>query len=261
MKEHFTFDQLDEAQFRARVQNNSAQTFLTMISIIQGVAFYFLINNAFPLFYSGALKVHREFLIYPALSFASIITVFFLYSWFVSITYRPPDIREAGIPFLVGLTQIFPMFCFEQPKHWFGFFAVFLGASIVALHNTLRGLSPRDFGERFRPAYDKSRHEELTNIAVCVILVCVSLAAFSFYPSGVLRFSWHDWVPMGFLFAGTAYLGWKSHFKYVNALYRIYGLLVPTNETPNHALQRTAPRVTVAASSGSNVTPPSHLSP
>ena len=232
MKTQFTFEPLSEEQFRTRVQNNSAQTFLTMISIIQGVAFYFLINNAFPLFYSGALKLHREFLIYPALSFVSIITVFFLYSWFVSITYRPPDLREAAIPFLVGLTQILPMHCFAQPKHWFAFMSLFFLASIIALHNTLRGLHKRDFGVGFEDAYHKSCHEERRNIFVCVILISISSAAWWLYPDGPLAFSWHDWVPMSLIFAGTAYLGWKSQVQYLDPLYRIYNLCVPQQSSP-----------------------------
>jgi hypothetical protein len=233
MKTQFTFEPLSEEQFRTRVQNNSAQTFLTMISIIQGVAFYFLINNAFPLFYSGALKLHRELLIYPVMSFATIITVFFLYSWFVSITYRPPDVREAAIPFLVGLTQILPMHCFSEPKHWFGFFALFLVASIIALQNTLRGLHKRDFGADFEAAYEKSCHEERRNILVCAILIPISLAAWWLYPDGPLSFSWHDWAPMSLIFAGTLYLGWKSQAQYLDPLYRIYHLRVPTDQSPN----------------------------
>src|ERR1035438_2240322 len=191
MKTQFTFEPLSEDQFRTRVQNNCAQTFLTMISIIQGVAFYFLINNAFPLFDSGELKQQREFLIYPFLSLLSIITVFFLYSWFVSVTYRPPDLREASIPFLVGLTQILPMFCFTQPKHWFGFFVLFLMVSIIALHNTIRGLHKRDFGVGFEAAYHKSCHEERRNIHVCVVMIFISSAACWLYPDGARSFSCH----------------------------------------------------------------------
>ena len=248
MKTEFIFDTLSKAEFRARVQNNSAQNFLTMISIIQGVAFYFLINNAIPLFTSGQLRTHREFLLYPLISFASIITIFFLYSWFVSITYRPPELREATIPFVVGLTQIIPMHFFADPKHWFAFFALFLLASIVALHNTVRGLHPQDFGADFKEAYDISCKEEWWNICICAFLACISVIAWRLYPDTPLSFTWHDWVPMSIITAGTVFLAWKSQVYYLNPLYRIYGLRVPVAQPSECAAQTTASAKTLEES-------------
>lgn len=221
------FEELDDTRFRDRVQQNFVQSFMTMMSIIQGLSFSFLIMNTMQ--YHGSAANHSLqpwFLIYPAISFFMMILVLFFYSWFVSITYRPPSIKETLIPFFLGLFQVIPTYYLNDPKKWFFWSGVLLGMGVFGFYNTFRGITPEDYGEKFVAAYHATNKEVCGNMAICFLCALVCFVASFLYPLGG-GFSAHDWFPCALIFTILVFLGFRSERSYLESLYRIYGLREP----------------------------------
>lgn len=232
MKKHYEFDQLDAQEFKNRVQNNFSPALLTLLSIIQGVAFYFLINNMVIEF---ILKKDflSPFLFYPFFSFASIIIVFYMYSYFVSITYRPPNFREAVVPFALGLTEILPTQFFRQPRLWWFFFGIFCIFGALGFLNTSFGMHKDDFKEKYLSAYTKTRVEMKKDVYLAVAIAVISFLTAYQYPAytegAMVNFGVHDWFPLSLLglLMFTIILTTEV---YLHSLYRIFKLLRDKND-------------------------------
>jgi hypothetical protein len=224
MKRPYKFDPLSIESFRERVQQNFVQSCMTMMSIIQGLSFSFLMVNAMQNFGPGdGARLRPSFLIYPAISFFIMVLVLFFYSWFISITYRPPSIRETLVPFLLGLLQVIPTYYFDVPSSWFFLNGWLMVMGGLGFFNTLIGTSERDFGDDFVVAYVATRKELCINIVICLLCAIVCFLAWGSYPSGG-EFSAHDWLPCALIFAILLALGLRSERSYLQSLYRIYDL-------------------------------------
>lgn len=227
MAGRYDFEPLDVENFRDRVQQNFVQSFMTMMSIIQGLSFSFLIMNTMQ--YHGPASsgsIQSWFLIYPAISFFMMVLVLFFYTWFVSITYRPPSIRETIIPFFLGLFQVIPTYYLNDPRKWFFWSGVLLGMGVFGFYNTFRGITPKDFGDDFSDAYHQTNKELCGNMAICSLCAIICFAASFLYSAGD-GFSFHDWIPCALIFTILIFMGFRSEKSYLESLYRIYGLRKP----------------------------------
>lgn len=217
-------DGLTAETFRERLETNSAPTFLTLISIIQGVALSFLVTNTEKVLNTVKPETRVELcelLALPAFSFVIIVAVFFLYSYFVNIDWRPPSFWEALIPFSIGLAEIIATFYFHDPAKWYGAMCGLFIASIFGLYNTLRGLKKDDFSQGSLPnAYILAVKETKLNIVIVAIMALVSgMAPFLRKPEGT-DFGTYDWVFMGILFAICIALLSKSQYWFLRELYQ-----------------------------------------
>jgi hypothetical protein len=224
VKRKYGFDALNVDRFRDRVQQNFVQTFMTMMSIIQGLSFSFLMANAMQYHRPGVEKpLHSLFLIYPAISFFIMVLVLFFYSWFVSITYRPPSIKETFVPFFLGLFQVIPTYFLDDPKNWFFWNGVLLGMGAFGFYNTLRDITMEDFGSDFVDAYHATCKQLSGNMAICTLCSLVCFAASVFYRGGA-DFTVYDWLPCVVIAAILVFLGVRSERSYLQEIFRIYKL-------------------------------------
>jgi hypothetical protein len=221
------FDPINKFAFRNRVQNNFSSAYLTMISIIEGVTFGFIMANTFSTF---KVDLPLEFLVYPLMSFATLILTFYFYSYFVSAVYTLPNFRESVIPFCLAATQVIPTFFFNQPKYWWFLFALFCIVSILAFHNTLRSLHPGMYAADFQLGYQKSRMEIVSNICFTIVGLLVAVAAGAVYPNTKIDSSTslrtYDYVPILAITALIVAMIFKSQKYYLAAIFKEAGLLV-----------------------------------
>jgi cell shape-determining protein MreD len=124
------------ARVREGVLNIFPQVYFTIMSVIQGVAMGVLSYTLFSIF-----AEHRTIAIGTAaragMSFGGMIIVTFEYSYYVALARRPPFIRDISAPFVLGITQLAPLFVIDEPLQWWivtGLFATFgTGAYVNSL--------------------------------------------------------------------------------------------------------------------------------
>lgn len=205
--------------FRSRLEVNSAPTFLTLISIIQGVTLSFLVQNTDTMLSDPESKTSPHFLVFPAFSLLIIVSVFFLYSYFVNIDWRPPSIWEALIPFAIGVTQIIPTFYFNDPQIWYFAMAGMFVASTIGLANTYFGTKSEEFGSCLPRSYRLTRKETLLNIGITAGLAEISLLASWLRDPDQRQVYTFDWSVMAIFFTGCICLLIKSEFFFLRSLY------------------------------------------
>jgi hypothetical protein len=135
--------QITERRLKEGVTEGLRSSYLTALSIIQGVAFGTLIFNGAEA--AAAIqddpKVSVFFLI--SISFGNIILVWFEYSWLIRFRSRHPMFIGAVIPFLVGAAEVAPTFFFDNPLGWAIATVAFLAVSIVAYWIPFKYIGPQ----------------------------------------------------------------------------------------------------------------------
>ena len=112
----------------ARLMRSHETSYLTLLSIVQGVAIGFL----------GASMPSRhatvEWLLFLA-TFAFLILVWAEYNMGVACLSWIPTFRDVLIPFALGVTEIFMSRLLGQPRYWFFWAAVFCLIGYLAFLN------------------------------------------------------------------------------------------------------------------------------
>jgi hypothetical protein len=226
MPRQMRFEPIDCERFRSRIQDNFSSGYLTLISIIQGVAFGIWVANVSSSLDIQNIQLYR--LIYPFLSFLGVIFVFYYYSWFVSVVYTPPNLRESSIPLILAAAEVAPMYFFNQPSYWWLLSGVFCFVCAIAFGNTLIVIRENIYEDDFRPAVRVMRIELWSNIILCMLLGSLAYFAWENYPQDYKFFSEgmaeHE---IGFLIAFcliVLLMVSKSQFWFLRRVYVIGGL-------------------------------------
>ena len=234
------FEQLNSDRFKKRVQDHFSTAYLTLISIIQGVAFGFCAQMVWSQYFTANQKVCWSYLIYPGFSMLGIMIVFFSYNWFVSIVFSPPNLRETVIPFLLGISEVLPMYFFNEPEKWWLFFAIFCTVGGIAYLNTLRSLWRHIYTDRFADAFDIIRTELYWNAIYCFLAAFICLLAHKNYigqKDMKVGISLQDIEYSIYLTIIMAFLLIKSQFWFLPKLYDLAGLQMKNTEPENSEKQ------------------------
>lgn len=152
------FDPLNTAEFKRRIGDSFPAVYLTLISIIQGVAMGILASNTFMYIKDTNLaEPWVRFLPYSTMSFILLIVVTYEYTWFVGVFKWSPKIWDTIIPFALGLSEIGPMFYLTNPCTWWLLTAIFCCVGAGGFFNTLWNCKQFMFGENEK-AYRRTRN-------------------------------------------------------------------------------------------------------
>lgn len=222
------FDPISKNHFRAHIQHNFASAYLTLVSIVQGVSFGILVSNLSQRFMSGSPSVPTTFLIYPALGFSTLILTFYCYSYFVSVIYVLPNLRESVIPFCLAAAQVAPSFFFHQRKYWWLCFSIYCFLAAIAFHNTSRSIYKHSYSDDFEEAYPITKFEALSNSLIALLAGFVATAATLAYPHSSVApamLTKFDVVPLLVICFCMTVMVCKSQLWYLPKMYRESGLI------------------------------------
>jgi hypothetical protein len=233
--------QITERRLKEGVSEGLRSSYLTALSIIQGVAFATLIFNgadAAEAAIKDDPKVSVFFLI--IISFGNLILVWFEYSWLIRFRTRHPMFIDALIPFLVGAGEVAPTFFFNDPFWWTIATGVFLAVSIWAYSIPFRDVGPqtfkhingKDLGDMWKQRYLVS----MLLLAAVIVLLGV-LACWVFFMGRLT--TWEHWligVSYGMIFV-TAYIFLIWSFSEVSdEVLATFGVPVGNLHRPFHRL-------------------------
>jgi hypothetical protein len=171
---HDIHPKLDKGQFKTRTGELFASFYMSMVSIIQGVAIAIFIQNAFNLHYD--LFVFLRVVV----TFFYIVAVTYEYATFAGIWRWPHRIWDVAIPLLLGIAQSAPSFLWQNPVKWWGASLGLVICGLFAYFNTGRQLRRNIFeeGKRGKDAYNSSRGVSargnwlmLAGVPICVVAI------------------------------------------------------------------------------------------
>lgn len=215
---HDIHPKLDKEQFKTRTGELFASFYMSMVSIIQGVALAMFIQNAFNLRYD--LFVFLRVVI----SFFYIATVTFEYATFAGIWRWPHRMGDVVIPLLLGIAQSAPSYLWQDPLKWW---AASLGLCVCGLFaycNTGSQLRRHRFeeGKRGEDAYKISRGVAARGnwlMAAGGVPLCV--VAIVWYTLGAPR-PWEQGMMFLLMFLIVVLFMWKQQTWY-RKMHEMYG--------------------------------------
>jgi len=131
-------------RFIEGIRSGFPASYLTVLSIVQGVALSALIFNAADAFKDG-ITISAPFLM--LISFGNLIMVWYEYSWLVRIYTWEPGFIDAMIPFMLGVLEIVPTFFFERPFEWTIATICFILSGACGAWNTRRHTTAETFDD------------------------------------------------------------------------------------------------------------------
>lgn len=115
--------------------------YFTVMSVIQGVAMAVLATNTFNLLKSTVdLTDTIKLCVYSLLSFTGMIVNTFEYAYYIALVRRPPLLTDIAVPFILGMSQIAPLFFLDRPQYWWLATGIYALAGSVAYFNSHRKL-------------------------------------------------------------------------------------------------------------------------
>jgi len=160
---------LDREKLIARTSEVSPTGYLTIISILQGIAAGILANNAYAVIEKGS---RQEGLVWlqTAAVLAILVFVFHFYTATSPFTRWPPSFLDALLPFIVGGCEVPPTFYLGTVTPWCCSVAVLCGVAASGLVTT--GISTTE--DHFR---NVRAHERFRQILVQVGSVAIATGA------------------------------------------------------------------------------------
>lgn len=130
--------------------------YLTMISIVQGVALSNLAARAVPYLTDPGKADRAESLAEAAAVLTAIVIVSYEYLWFTTLMRWAPTFWDSLVPFALGSAEVVAALLVGDHDSWLGAFAAFLALGGAAFANSLRQASPAMFAPR-QDAYQSVR--------------------------------------------------------------------------------------------------------
>lgn len=184
MLQHHPFEPVTSTRIREQLRENFSQGFLTLISIVLGVALATLAQRLYeirPLWsYVVAIQASTVFL--------SISGTFYYYNYFISVITLPPNFMQVMIPFFLGSGIIAVSYTVgHNDAFWVANAVLYLIAAVTFLNTLI--LNRRSLYEPSAiAAYTLIRNEELKNVG-CFIIMAAGTAAFLFFaPSSIIDY-------------------------------------------------------------------------
>ncbi|HTB22192.1 MAG TPA: hypothetical protein VK914_05760 [bacterium] len=217
------FSPIDIESFRLGLKENFPNTFMTMISIIQGVALYFFVDHF------RQNHVSWTLLLMSLISFVSIVSVFFYYSWFISVTYRLPDVREALIPFLIGFAESMSISYMGDMRNWWYWSSIFMYVATIAFCNTALGIEITHY-DGFPGAHSLIEKEVNKNIFISTAMASLALLVHLLYSFGVIKEYQIDIDACILYLVLTSFLVYTSH-RYLQNLFELTNIEATPKES------------------------------
>lgn len=176
---------LDQEEFQRRIAESFPTVYLTLISIIQGVALVILATESFKYINEPDPKLTEpwyRFSVYSIISFVTLIVLSYQYTWFIGIFRWSPRFWDILIPFCLGLSEVSPMFYFTKPLFWWGLTGIFSFVGALALYNTKRSCKKPMFGDDAN-AFIKTINILNFNIRISIIafFLCLSFSILLYF--------------------------------------------------------------------------------
>jgi len=191
MEMKYIFNPLNTEEFKSRIAESFPSAYLTIISIIQGVALGLLATNSFGYIKDPCLpETWVRFLPYSFMSFLTIIVVTYEYTWFVGVFRWSPRIWDTIIPFALGFSAIGPIFYLTNPKIWWFLTAAFCGFGALGFFNTLWNCRQNMF-DKNKKVYIRVRNTLKSDILIALIAALICIFAGLFYSSSMKILHWY----------------------------------------------------------------------
>jgi len=233
MKLKEPMNKLNEGEFKSRMGESFPSIYLTIISIIQGVALGILANQIDKLFFhpaQGTTLARAWFLIVPycIFSFSSILIVAYQYAWFIGLFKWSPTFWDIFFPFILGLSEIMPIFFLDNPAAWMLCTSIFSFTGILAWRNTLIHCTTYTFGEEYK-ALESTKKILIQNIktallvglSLFILAILMFLLKYDYLEKSI--FLWYFEVPAFLIFAVCAYSTFKKGEKFMKELHEDFG--------------------------------------
>lgn len=225
MKKEYVYDPLTKEEFKKRIISSFPAVYLTIISIIQGVALGILAYNTF-----GYIKNPEfagrwlMFIPYSIISFIIILIVSYEYAWFVGIFRWSPRIWDSVVPFTLGFSELIPMFFLTRARNWFLSTGIFCFIGALAFLNSVKNCK-KDMFENDKinyRSYRRTKNELLTNILISMIagLFCIFISIFAPIKS---FYSYKGNMFLIFLLICGIVILWKGE-KFMDGIHSDFGL-------------------------------------
>ncbi len=179
MKSKTLLPPLDAESFANLMGDTFRSANMALTSVVQGVAFGVLLLNAYQIFLRPGAEFPWHIVVYPLMSFISLVTVTFEYSHYVGVFGRAVNVTDVYLPYLVGITEIAPMFFFSRVNLWWFCQGVFVLVAAISWLNSARHCSDEVFGENNGPR-GRYKRTMYINSAVAVPVGALSVTG-SFY--------------------------------------------------------------------------------
>ncbi|MGZ3583083.1 MAG: hypothetical protein ACXWP0_19230 [Ktedonobacterales bacterium] len=173
-------DELNAVTYAERLKRTFPGIYLTLISIVQGVAVYTLSYVTTLYWGKGATSAWLSYVPFSLTSFVVIVVVTFEYTWFVALFHWQPRVLDVTIPLALGLFEILPMYYFDSPIWWRLFTAFLCLGGAAAYAYPWYNLAQVEIHPAYRDAYRAVfRSYYIWNISACLICAALlSLQAF-----------------------------------------------------------------------------------
>lgn len=164
-----TVKPLDANVLSERTGEVFGSLYLTLISIVQGVAFAFLVY-----------KVSENEGISPnAYQIATSLIIVLVTLEYLTVTtfFRwPLSLLDIMIPFALGVGQVFPLAHSANPEHWWTGIAFLATCGIIGyVHSVFRAGREKFDGPQARSAHRLTRWVLISSAAICAALVPLAL--------------------------------------------------------------------------------------
>jgi hypothetical protein len=191
--------ELDSAQEQARallveLRDSFAPTYLTLISIIQGV----LLGLTFQLLFERWPELRADGPVLVLL-FNNLVLIALVWNEYRMGSYMfrwVPYLLDAVIPFAVGGLQAGLILAIGSPLAWLGWLATFYLAAVVAFENMYRRSA-----EEQRNAFvlERNRGFRRLNVGACLGLSLLLWVAFATHALRGTTPGWATWLPVSIL--------------------------------------------------------------
>jgi hypothetical protein len=188
-------DELNSVTYAERLKRTFPGIYLTLISIVQGVAVYTLSYVTTLYWGKGAASAWLPYVPFSLTSFVVIVVVTFEYTWFVALFHWQPKVLDVTIPLALGLFEILPMYYFASPIWWRLFTAFLCLGGAAAYAYPWYNLAQVEIHPAYRDAHRAVfRSYYIWNISAC--LLCAALLSLQAFVArdGVPGFLAHAFV-------------------------------------------------------------------
>lgn len=236
-------DELNAVTYMERLKRAFPSIYLTLISIVQGVAVYTLSYVTTLYWGQGAASAWLPYVPFSLTSFVVIVVVTFEYTWFVALFHWQPKVLDVTIPLALGLFEILPMYYFASPIWWRLFTALLClgGAAAYAYpwYNLAQVEIHPAFRDAFRAVFTRYYIWNISACLLCAAWLLLSLAAFAARDSAPV-FQAHAFVlqiaAWGPLLVLEVFIVMRSK-RMLTQLGHIFGQQASDRKRPVHASQ------------------------
>lgn len=205
---------LTRGELKTRTQSIFYSLYFTLVSIIQGVAFGFLIYSWFnkP---AGYLILADQKFLHHLIGFFVIAIVSFEYTTVYMFTHWPLTCLDILISLLLGVTQVLPVYAWERPEVWWTYTGYLCMSGVAAYLNTSWHI------QRFKYIPEEGFKVVVFFTILSIVLSgMMGIASFIFSKKVAVSPSLHPiflWVFIGFVIGYIAKEQW-----WAIKMYRVY---------------------------------------